>query len=56
MVGSREEMVWDGRLGWVTHYFLLELGPTKVPCETKEISGGGGWVGVGRSGGCKELE
>jgi len=34
-----------------THYFLLELGRKKVPYETKEMTGGGGGVGVCGSGG-----
>jgi len=37
--------MYDGGLDVVTHYFLLELGPDQMDCETKEMSGGGGWVG-----------
>jgi len=29
----------------LTHYLLLELPSKIVPCETKEMCGGGGWVG-----------
>jgi len=43
--------VWDGSLGWVTHYFLLELYKKIMGDETKEMSGGEGWVGVRGSGG-----
>ena len=45
LVDGREEIVWDRRMMVLTHYFLLPLMPDQMDCETKEMSGGGGWVG-----------
>ena len=44
-VGDREEMVCIARLDVVTHYYLLELSPSRMGCETKEMNGVGGGVG-----------
>jgi len=34
-----------------THYYLMELWSSEIDCETKEMSGGGGWFGCLVSGG-----
>jgi len=51
LVGGREKGLWNGRFNVITHYLLLEFLRKKVPCETKEMTEGGGGVGMVGSGG-----
>jgi len=46
LVDSREEMVSDRRLEWVTHYYLMNLPSILWGNETKEMCwwGRGSWV------------
>ena len=39
LVGSLEDMMWNGRLMVLTHYFLLESPSSNLDDETKEMSG-----------------